>query len=146
MSSAWPLFELRLRTPRLELRSPTDDDVFALLEVARGGVHDAAHLPFAVAWTDLASPAFERGFLQFYWGCRASWTPEAWQLPMAVVLNDRPIGVQDLSATGFPTLRTVMTGSWPPADKPPANTPTRVGYPHKARSTHGCTYRRPQPV
>jgi RimJ/RimL family protein N-acetyltransferase len=112
MPSAWPLFELRVRTPRLVLRSPTDDDLFALIEVARAGVHDPDQMPFAVAWTDLAPPAFEQSFLSFFWGCRASWTPEAWQLPLAVVLEDRPVGIQDLKATGFPTLRTVETGSW----------------------------------
>ena len=42
---------------RLVLRSPTDDDLFALLEVARAGVHDPDQMPFAVAWTDLAPPA-----------------------------------------------------------------------------------------
>ena len=105
MSSAWPLFDLRLRTPRVVLRSPTDDDLFALLEVARAGVHDPDQMPFAVAWTDLAPPEFEQSFLRFYWGCRSSWTPEAWQLPLAVLLEDRPIGIQELRATGFATLR-----------------------------------------
>jgi RimJ/RimL family protein N-acetyltransferase len=112
MPSAWPLFELRLRTPRLVLRSPTDDDLFALIEVARAGVHDPDQMPFAVAWTDLAPPDFERSFLRFSWGCRSSWTPEAWELPLAVVLDDRPIGIQELRATGFATLRSVDTGSW----------------------------------
>jgi RimJ/RimL family protein N-acetyltransferase len=112
MSSPWPLFDLRLRTPRLELRSPTDEDVFGLLEVAQAGVHPANEMPFAVAWTDLASPAFERSFLQFLWGCRASWRPDAWHLPLAVVFEGRPIGIQELSATSFRILRTVDTGSW----------------------------------
>jgi RimJ/RimL family protein N-acetyltransferase len=112
MPSPWPLFDLRLRTSRLVLRSPTDDDLFALLDVARAGVHDPGVMPFAAAWTDLPSPAFERGFLAFFWSCRASWTPERWQLPMAVVLDDRPIGIQELRATDFATLRTVDTGSW----------------------------------
>jgi RimJ/RimL family protein N-acetyltransferase len=112
MPSAWPLFELRLRTSRLVLRSPTDDDLFALIEVARAGVHDPDEMPFAVAWTDLAPPAFEQSFLSFFWGCRASWAPGAWQLPLAVVLEDRPVGIQELRATSFSTLRTVETGSW----------------------------------
>ena len=30
MGHPWPLFDLRLRTPRLELRLPTDDDLLAL--------------------------------------------------------------------------------------------------------------------
>jgi hypothetical protein len=31
----WPLFDLRLRTPCLELRLPTDDDLLELMRVAR---------------------------------------------------------------------------------------------------------------
>jgi hypothetical protein len=58
MSGPWPLFALRLRSARLELRSPTDPDLFALLEVARAGVHDPATMPFVIAWTDLRGDAF----------------------------------------------------------------------------------------
>jgi RimJ/RimL family protein N-acetyltransferase len=112
MASAWPLFDLRLHTPRLTLRSPTDDDLLALLDVARGGVHDPDQMPFAAAWTDVKPPEFERSFLRFFWGCRSSWTPESWQLPLAVVLEGRPVGIQELRATDFAALRTVETGSW----------------------------------
>ena len=108
----WPLFELRLRSARLELRSPTDDDLLALLEVARAGIHDPASMPFAIAWTDLRGEAFDQGFLQFYWGTRASWTVDSWSLPLAVHLDGQPIGVQELSATNFHTNRIVDTGSW----------------------------------
>ena len=34
----WPLFDLRLRTPRLELRLPTDDDLLELV-----GIVDRIH-------------------------------------------------------------------------------------------------------
>ena len=34
----WPLFALTLRTERLALRMPTDDDLVGLLAVIRGGV------------------------------------------------------------------------------------------------------------
>ena len=78
MGVPWPLFGLVLRSARLELRSPTDDDLPALLEVARAGIHDPATMPFAVAWTDLRGDAFDQGFLQFHWGTRASWKVEAW--------------------------------------------------------------------
>src|SRR5205823_7610891 len=47
-----PLFDLRLRTPRLELRLPTRPELEELRELARDGVHPADEMPFAVAWTD----------------------------------------------------------------------------------------------
>src|SRR5205085_1357591 len=63
----WPLFDLRLRTGNLELRLPTDDDLVALVAVARGGIHPPEEMPFGVAWTDAPSPEFERNFARFYW-------------------------------------------------------------------------------
>jgi RimJ/RimL family protein N-acetyltransferase len=112
MPIPWPLFALRLRSTRLELRSPTDDDLPGLLEVARAGIHDPTTMPFAIAWTDLTGDAFDQGFLQFFWGARARWTVDAWSLPLAVIVDGRPIGVQEAQATDFPSTRVVATGSW----------------------------------
>jgi len=112
MVHAWPLFELRVRTPHLELRVPTDEDLLALLDLARAGVHEPEVMPFRVPWTDLPSPEFERSFLRYMWGTRASWIPTSWDLPLAVVRDGLPLGVQELAASDFPTRRTVGTGSW----------------------------------
>ena len=53
--SRWPLANLRLQTPGLELRWPSPEDLGALAELAALGVHDPEVQPFLVAWTD-ASP------------------------------------------------------------------------------------------
>jgi hypothetical protein len=50
--SHWPLADLRVQTPELELRWPSLDDLHAL---AADGIHDPEVQPFMVAWTD-ASP------------------------------------------------------------------------------------------
>ena len=112
MAHPWPLFDLRLRTPRLELRLPTDDDLLGLMEVARAGVHDPAATPFKFPWDELPSPAFERNFLLHWWASRGSWKPERWTLTLAAVAGGRPIGIQDLLARDFAHRRTVSTGSW----------------------------------
>lgn len=44
----WPLFGLRLTTPRLELRPLRDDDLPGLVDAALSGVHDPARMPFGV--------------------------------------------------------------------------------------------------
>ena len=80
MAHPWPLFDLRIRTPRLELRLPTDDDLVALAAVVRAGVHDLPVTPFLVPWDELPSPAFERQFLLHWWQVRGSWSPEDWTL------------------------------------------------------------------
>lgn len=108
----WPLFDLRLRTPRLVLRLPTDDEIADLATVARAGIHDPADMPFALPWTDLSSPQFERSFAQYHWRQRGSWTPEQWSLELAVFLDGRPVGAQSLMADHFAVFRTVSSGSW----------------------------------
>jgi RimJ/RimL family protein N-acetyltransferase len=112
MSHPWPLFDLRIRTQRLELRLPTEVELLELAVIAAGGIHPPEEMPFAVAWTDLPSPAFERSLLQYHWGTRAQWHPEKWTLDLAVWDDGRPVGLQGLAASDFATLRTVSTGSW----------------------------------
>ena len=51
-SPYWPLFDLRITTPRVELRPPTDEDLFALASLAAAGVHDPDFMPFAIPWTE----------------------------------------------------------------------------------------------
>lgn len=108
----WPLFDLRLRTPRLELRLPTDDDLLELMRVAREGVVEEGQTFFAVPWHELPSPAFERQFLQHWWASRGSWSPTGWNLGLAVVADGQPIGIQDLMARNFAVRKTVVTASW----------------------------------
>lgn len=108
----WPLFDLRLRTPRLELRVPTDEDLCELARVAASGIHDASFMPFSQPWTDQASPRLERGLLQWHWRIRAGFRPEDWWLDLAVIAGGRIVGVQGLTARAFPVMRTVATGSW----------------------------------
>ena len=108
----WPLYDLRLRTERLELRLPNEDEIIELCRVARAGIHPPGEMPFGVAWSTKPSPRFEREFLQYHWQVRGSWSVEAWSLDLAVFLDGRPIGHQDLMAREFAVMRTVRTGSW----------------------------------
>jgi RimJ/RimL family protein N-acetyltransferase len=108
----WPPFDLRLRTERLVLRLPTDDDLVVLAALARAGVHAPDEMPFSVPWSTLPSPAFERGFVEYHWTQRAHWKPEDWSLELMVEHDGRPIGAQALFARDFAVKRTVATGSW----------------------------------
>lgn len=110
--SVWPLFDLRIHSPRLVLRLPTDDDIPGLIEVAKRGVHDPSTMPFANPWTDRPSPELERGTFQWHWRGRAEWSPENWRLGLGVFLDGSPIGAQDVAAKEFAKLRTIVSGSW----------------------------------
>lgn len=108
----WPLFDLRIRSERLVLRLPAEVELVELAALARSGIHPPDEMPFAVGWSTLPSPGFERGFIQYHWRTRGEWTPDAWTLELLVEHDGRPIGVQGIGAQRFRVLRTVTTGSW----------------------------------
>jgi RimJ/RimL family protein N-acetyltransferase len=101
-----------VRTPRLTLRYPDDADAITLAELAARGVHPPDFMPFGVEWTDVAPPLQQRNTLQYLWRTRAMWTPDDWDLAMAVVVDGEIVGVQGLLAQHFAVLRAPMTGSW----------------------------------
>jgi RimJ/RimL family protein N-acetyltransferase len=108
----WPLFGLRVRTPRLELRYPDDDDVAALAELASKGIHDPDFMPFSIPWTDVESPEQERGSMQHFWEARAAWSPSKWHMPTVVTVDGVVVGNQAVLAENFAATRTATTGSW----------------------------------
>jgi RimJ/RimL family protein N-acetyltransferase len=108
----WPLFGLRLRTPRLELRVPDLDDLGALADLAAAGVHDPAVQPFAAGWTDAEPEQVARNVLQWQWSMMGRWSPQDWGLQFVAVAGGRVIGTQALDGRDFAVLRQVGTGSW----------------------------------
>jgi len=103
------LWEIRLRTPRLELRLPTEDELVELFRIAEGGIHPPEEMPFLVPWTDDLNLD---AFLAFHHGCWESWTKERWSLNLVAFRDARPIGTQGIEAENFATTRTVTSGSW----------------------------------
>lgn len=109
---AWPPFGLRIRSERLVMRLPREDDLLPLMAVAKAGIHPVGEMPFGVAWSTAPSPGFERGFLQHFWGAWANWAPESWTMNLVVELDGAPIGSQSVRGEQFRVYRTVNTGSW----------------------------------
>ncbi len=110
--SFWPLFDLVVRTPLLELRLPREDEFGALVALVDEGVHDPGTMPFFVPWTDAEPRRRARESAQWLWSHRANWSPDKWTLTSAVFVEGRPVGVQDLSAEHFRAVHSVDTGSW----------------------------------
>ena len=108
----WPLFGLRVRTPRLELRLPGLGDLDALADLAAEGIHDPATMPFGAPWT--AAPPAERArtTLQFHWRSWAEWTPDNWSCDLITVHDGTVIGTQGFRGKDFATVREISTGSW----------------------------------
>ncbi|MFD4590859.1 GNAT family N-acetyltransferase [Streptomyces rubiginosohelvolus] len=108
----WPLYGLRLRTPRLELRLPGPGLLDELASVAAHGVHDPDRMPFSVAWTDGKPDEVARAVFQHVLGTVAGWSVRDWTLSLAVLHEGEVVGRQDLMGRDFAVRRQVETGSW----------------------------------
>lgn len=112
LAEHYPAFALEVRTPRLTLRYPDDDDLLALTELGRTGVHEDDQMPFTVSWTRVPSPFRERNTLQYFWTQRTSLQSEKWNVPLVTVVDGEVVGTQGVFAREWSTLRAVETGSW----------------------------------
>ena len=108
----WPLFDLRVRSPRLELRYIDDELAADLAHLAARGIHDPATMPFAIPWTDQPSPQLERNTMQWYWRTRAETSPAQWHLTLAAIVDGTVVGATSLDAAEFRSLRQFESGSW----------------------------------
>ena len=108
----WPLYDLRIVTPRIELRWPSEAEIFELIETSRGNIHPPGSMPFNMAWSTQPSPEYERGFLQHHWRVRSEWKPEKWAYNPFAFLDGEPIGSQGVDASDFAVTKAVHSGSW----------------------------------
>ena len=108
-----PLYELRLRTPRLELRLGTPEELVEVHELARLGIHPPDEMPFENPWTDHSGDEdFVEQCVAFHESALRDWRPDRWSFNPLVFLAGRPIGSQSMRAQDFPTRHEVDTGSW----------------------------------
>ncbi|OBJ88156.1 acetyl-/succinyl-CoA transferase [Mycobacterium asiaticum] len=112
MSRHWPLFDLRITTPRLQLRLPTEEVIDQLIDTILDGVHPPDKMPFSVPWTRVPREYLPYNTLAYLWRELAGFNRDDWSLPLAVVVDGRAVGVQGLMAKQFPVARQVDSGSW----------------------------------
>ncbi|MBQ0986133.1 GNAT family N-acetyltransferase [Streptomyces sp. F63] len=108
----WPLYGLRITTPRLELRVPGIALLDELAAVAADEVHDPAEMPFSFPWTDVAPEERGRATFQHVLGTIAEWSPRKWTLSLAVLCEGRVVGRQDMTTGDYAVTREGETGSW----------------------------------
>ncbi len=107
----WPLDELRLQTAEMTLRPVTEADLDLLAALLPDDVELDPDAPRPFGLTSHT----ERAVVvhQEYWRHRGAWTPSAWRLPFLVLLDDQPVGVQELEGKDdFLETRTVDSSSW----------------------------------
>ena len=113
MTDLTPLYELRLRTPRLELRLGSREELHDLGRLAEQGIHPPEEMPFAVAWTDaFGSPGYLQDFVDHHEAALAEWSTDEWRLNLLVWSDGALVGSQSVAAEGFTIERRVHTGSW----------------------------------
>jgi RimJ/RimL family protein N-acetyltransferase len=108
----WPLLDLRLTTPRLELRLPSLADLDELAARALEGIHDPATMPFAVPWTDAPPEELARGVIKHNLELLSAWRPDDWRANFMVVCDGRVVGCQGLNGANLAISREVSSGSW----------------------------------
>ncbi|MCW2974464.1 MAG: putative acetyltransferase [Thermoleophilia bacterium] len=112
LADAWPPARIVVRTPRLELRLPTEPELLELAEVATQPIHAPDFMPFASPWSDAEPKDIQRGLLKWHWHGRASWKPEAWSLLLVAFVDGHPVGAQDARGVDFDATRSIGSGSW----------------------------------
>jgi RimJ/RimL family protein N-acetyltransferase len=108
----WPLLGLRLSTPTLELRLPSDEELSDLADLAAEGMHHPGSRPFLVSWPGLPPQERARALVQRHWRHRADWATDNWSLDLAVFADGHVVGQQEISARDYQVLREVSTFSW----------------------------------
>ncbi|RBM23142.1 GNAT family N-acetyltransferase [Prauserella sp. PE36] len=112
LAEHFPLVGLRLTTPRLGLRLPSQEELAELGELAAKGVHDPSVMPFVVPWTDQTPEAVARSVIQYHWLRLGDWLPQSWSLNLVVFRDGVPVGQQTINGHDFGVTREVSTGSW----------------------------------
>ncbi|MFG2087089.1 MULTISPECIES: GNAT family N-acetyltransferase [unclassified Spirillospora] len=112
LADHFPLLNLRLSTPRLELRLPSPEELSALAELAAEGIHVPEEMPFLTPWTDQPPAEVARNVIQHHWQNLGAWKPGEWTLDLCVLHAGAVVGMQSIGASELAITREVATGSW----------------------------------
>jgi len=106
----WPLFDLRLSTPGVVLRTMAEVD---LATVAAILPDDLEQNPAATAFSGLDTATGRKVVVhQQYWQGWGRWSVPSWALTFVVEVDSRIRGIQTLEGEDFLMLRTVDSASW----------------------------------
>lgn len=80
----WPIYRVRITTPRLQLRLPTESELAELADVAGKGVHNPTERPFLTPWTEGGPLDRARFVLREHWANLAGWAVDRWAFDFGV--------------------------------------------------------------
>lgn len=116
---SYPLLDVRVSTPTLELRGAKDDLLDELAEVVRAGRTHADPAPYddPMSFYEPDPDLRVAKWLRAIWRGRGKVEADAWRLYFVVVVDGQPVGMQDLIGVSFSTFGTVTSFSWLSADQ-----------------------------
>jgi len=116
---SYPLLDVRVSTPTLELRGATDELLDQLADVVRAGkTHaDPAAYDDPMSFYENDPDLRVAKWLRAIWRRRGTVEPDDWRLYFVVMVDGRPVGEQTLTGVNFFTLGTVTTFSWLSSDQ-----------------------------
>ena len=114
----YPLLDVRVSTPTLELRAATDELLDELADLVRAGKTHADPAPYddPMSFYETDPDLRVAKWLRAIWRRRGAVEPDAWRLYFVVMVDGRPVGEQSLTGVQFATLGTVTTFSWLSSD------------------------------
>ena len=115
----YPLLDVRVSTPTLELRGATDELLDELAELVRAGKTYADPAPYddPMSFYEPDPDLRVAKWLRAIWRQRGRVEPDAWRLYFVVIADGRPVGEQTLTGVDFAALGTVTTFSWLSVDE-----------------------------
>jgi RimJ/RimL family protein N-acetyltransferase len=116
---SYPLLDVRVSTPMLELRGATDELLDQLAGLVRAGKTHADPAPYddPMSFYEPDPDLRVANWLRAIWRRRGSVEPDTWRLYFVVIVDGRPVGEQTLTGINFSTLGTVTTFSWLSVDE-----------------------------
>lgn len=112
VADVWPPAAVVVRTPRVELRWPSTDDLLALAGLAEEGIHDESSMPFLTPWTRGTPAERAQTVLLWNWRRAGEWERVRWMWNPVVVVDGEVVGTQGMQATDYGVTRTAETGSY----------------------------------
>jgi RimJ/RimL family protein N-acetyltransferase len=111
---SYPLLDVRVTTPTLELRGATDDLLDELAGAVRDGKTHADPPPYddPMSFYEADPDVRVAKWLRGIWRGRGRVEPDAWRLYFVVVVDGHAVGMQDLIGVRFSTFGTVTSFSW----------------------------------
>ncbi|MGN6130448.1 MAG: hypothetical protein ACTHOK_08935 [Nocardioidaceae bacterium] len=90
----YPLLDVRVSTPTLELRAATDELLDQLAEVVRAGKTHADPAPYddPMSFYEADPDLRVAKWLRSIWRRRGNVEPDSWRLYFVVMVDGRPVG------------------------------------------------------